>query len=303
MCYDTVRFQVKRNNFPFGNTLEMKQFLSNRKKEKSQKKGYSHIHFRDTEYGANYFWEGHIGKIRVEIYATFVSIIVSLPKFYHGNNFKPLTRETTKKAILKLNSKLPFNIDLRREKVTVLHAGCVIRTDDPPTDYFDCLDKKPYFRREKKDDENTLYFKTEEQTNTFYDKKQEAADKGSVIPEEFEEGNYLRYESKFKKNPKKQLNTDVTEITGATLYNKKFYNAVVAQCYIEFKKIRKKQVKKGAPEAQKIDEMYQELNEKIHNVLISEIGREVEIPCRKKRKPKRKVTIRKEGSRRIRVYT
>ena len=288
--YDTVRFQVNRNNFPFGNTLEMIRYLSNLEKEKSKKKGYSYIHFRDSSYGANYFWEGYMGgyirKIRVEIYATFVSIIVSLPKFYYGNNFKTLTWEATKKAILKLNSILPFNIDLRQEKVTVLHASTVIQTKYQPSDYYDCLDKKPYFKREKKDNENTLYFKTKIQTNSFYDKKQEATDKGGKIPEEFEEDNQFRYELKLKGSIKEQLNTDVSEITGELLYDKDFYNKVVQYWYSEFKKIRKKKVKKGTPEAQKIDEMYKELEEAFHNVLIRETGKGFENACIKKRKPK-----------------
>ena len=232
MSYDTVGFWIKREDIPGGDTRMILRYLHWKKKEYVEIKGYSYIHFRDNSYDDYYYWRGTIGNYIVKIYENGISLEGSLSKYLTDNNFEPTTLEMIRKAVEKLENDL--HINLKIATVTRLDIGFVIRTIYPPHDYYLCFGYKPGFDRWIV--LNSLYYIIKRRKLIVYDKILEATENGGNIPEKFKEGNHIKIELSFLEDLKEQLGTDVT---GATLYDRDFYNKVVKYLYNEFHNINK----------------------------------------------------------------
>jgi hypothetical protein len=162
-----------------------------------------------------------------------MSLKGSLPKNHFGDNLHTLTRQDTKQAIEELSDRL--HLDLGTAKVTRLDVSTVIPTKRPPTDYYSHLGNKPYFER-LQSTPDTLYYNNHQRQIIFYDKTKETAVKDVQIPDILQNSNLLRYELRYTKRLKKQLDAS---LTAAKLYDVAFYRAVIQSWYTEFKTIQK----------------------------------------------------------------
>jgi len=97
--YDNIDFSLTKDQYPGIDFLdEVPQYLSNCS------------HNGDSLYG-KFIW-GSIGKLNVSISENRVNIYnSSLCKFYHGNNFKTLTRDETRLAIEMISDTLHIPFD------------------------------------------------------------------------------------------------------------------------------------------------------------------------------------------------
>jgi len=251
--YDTLRFWFNIGLIPDGYPLGIKPHLYNPqkeyiKKQNNQKKDYSYSHFLDNDDSKYYCWVGYIGIIRVSIYKNGISVQVSLPKYYHGTNFEKMTLETTKIAIIMLINELKekLHLDLRKATVTRIDYAIDMNMKHQPSEYYECLGKKPPFSHE-----NTLYHIISKLRRfAFYDKTIEAEAKGNEIPEQKKGQNNFRGEFRLMGSISKQLKWK-KELNCDTLYDEEFYNLVVQRCYDEFMKIPKNKDMNTIPEGTK----------------------------------------------------
>ena len=217
--FDTVNFQLYRDNISEGNTFEILPYLAN-VKEQRNKNGVPYLN-------------GTVFDYHVNIYNHVIFFSGSLCKSFFGNNIQTLTRQATQQAFEKLSDTL--HTDLTAAKVTRLDVSTVIPTKRPPADYYHFLGTKPRFERVQSTPD-TLYYKTKQRELTFYDKTKEATAKGVQIPDIWQNSNLFRYELRYKKHLNKQLHSD---LTAAILYDEAFYYNVIQNWHNEFKKIQK----------------------------------------------------------------
>lgn len=218
---DTVNFWIDRSGTAEGDPFAVLPYLTEIAEQRSDKLGYSA--------------SGRLGDYNVCCFQSGISLKGSLAKYYLPSNVFTLTRQTTAEAIEKMSDELHLN--MKAAKVTRLDISTVIPTKRPPTDYYNGLGNKPRFTRLQATRE-TLYYNQRLMQLVFYDKTQEAAAKGAVIPDTLNGCNLLRYELRFAKQPQKQL-TAKEPISGATLTEQDFYFSIIKRWKTEFDTIKK----------------------------------------------------------------
>jgi hypothetical protein len=176
---------------------------------------------------------GNCGDFKVSI-SPFkgISLHGSLPKYYFGNNIQTLTRNEIRLAFEKLNNEL--GIDVGVAEIRRLDISTVLDMLRTPSDYYDCLGDKKHFERVQVT-ADSLYYNNYKQQIIFYNKAKEAKDKGVEIPSQFVGKNLLRYELRYTKRLRKQLQS----VTASTLYDELFFSKMVQSWYDEFMSISK----------------------------------------------------------------
>ncbi len=169
---------------------------------------------------------GSIGGLRVCSYTGGISVVGSLAKYLYGSNVYPLDAHTTAQAIEKLSDAL--HLDLSTAKVTGLEFGTHFVMRKPVGVYLRKLGDMPRLLRYQFN-AGTLYYKhkgkQQPKVLCFYDKNQEADEKGSAVPAGMSDANLLRYEMRLKGHLPKQLG--VAEVTASSLQERAFYRMLV----------------------------------------------------------------------------
>jgi hypothetical protein len=214
--YDTVNFSFNR----IINKIDVLPYLSNVIEKCDKEKGKYHL--------------GWLEGYTVNVYEHEIYMFGSLSKFYYGSNTCTLNRKDTQKAVEKLSNLL--HIDINRAKVVRMDIATVIQVKYFPCSYFFYMGDKHRFSRYFY--KNTLYYDTDQRQLIFYDKIQELADNDKKIPDEFIGNKLLRYELRFFKNVKQQLETD-RSVTGKMLYDEQFYQSILQRWHDEYKSIKK----------------------------------------------------------------
>jgi len=176
---------------------------------------------------------GNLANMRINERRFVLQIEGSLPKFYHGNNFRPLDITELKHCIELLSDRLHLQIE--NMGISRVDISDSVAVSLKPKYYLDCLVSHPYLEREPKG-RNGIYFQNKSRHTTIYDKSEELKSKKKNIPVKFREQNWLRIEHVHKR--------DVTDwfpflnnITG--LYEPENYIATINHWEEEFNSIQK----------------------------------------------------------------
>lgn len=216
--YDSVNFWIDRAMVG-GEPFTIAQYLTDQA-EHSSARGYS--------------ISGRAGDYLLYLNDSGISMKGSLPKFLLPDNIHTLSRAGARDAIEKLSDEIHLPIKLA--KVTRVDVSTVLPMKREPAEYYPLLGNKPHFQRLQAT-KNTLYYNTIKKQLIFYDKRVEAKVKGMIIPVGFEGANLMRVEVRFTERLQKQFN--LTEVTGATLTDERFYIDMVKRWGKEYFLINK----------------------------------------------------------------
>lgn len=169
---------------------------------------------------------GSLEGLKVSVYGSGLYIVGSLPKYLHGSNIYPLSRETTKQAFEKMADVL--HLSMAEAKITGFEFGTTFPMGCKPKDYLDRLGNMPRLQRYRFNPD-TLYYKhrgkRQPKTFCFYDKIAEARAKNIPIPDGLQDANLLRCEMRLQGRLPYQMG--VPEVTASTLSEKPFYSSVM----------------------------------------------------------------------------
>lgn len=166
---------------------------------------------------------GSLEGLKVSVYGSGLCIVGSLPKYLHGSNIYPLSRETTKQAFEKMADAL--HVPMAEAKITGLEFGNTFPMMCKPKEYLDRLGNMPRLQRYRFN-RDTLYFrhkgKQQPKSFCFYDKIAEARANNVPIPDGLQDANLLRCEMRLQGRLPYQMG--VPEVTASTLSEKPFYS-------------------------------------------------------------------------------
>ena len=219
--YDNIDFSLTKDQCSGINLLEdVPQFLSHWSYE------------GNSPYGK--YVRGNLGKLNVSITENRVKIYdSSLCKFYHGNNFKSLTRDDTRLAIEMISDTLHIPFDLATVTRIDFAENMVMEHDEKL--YYPYLGESQNYTRSPQ--KNGLYYANKLRTLIFYGKVHEQKDKKQPIPEFYRDKHLLRFEMRLMKNTAKQL--DLPKVTAGMLYEYVFYHNLVTRWHDEYVAIQK----------------------------------------------------------------
>jgi hypothetical protein len=131
-----------------------------------------------------------------------------------------------REAIEKLSDTL--NIDFSEAKITRLDVSTNFIMQNQAQRYYEVLGLCRHFNRIQATP-GTLYYhskgKDQKRALIFYNKAREVSGRNGVIPDVFQGENLLRYESRWNTRLPQQLKEN--EVTGKTLYDRRFYSKIV----------------------------------------------------------------------------
>jgi hypothetical protein len=183
---------------------------------------------------------GNLANLKATISMAGVSIKGSLAKYYFPNNAYTLNRYQVKEAIDKLSDDLGLPINSAR--ITRIDVSTNFMMTHPTHRYFDVLGMCRYYNRIQATN-STLYYQMKgldcKRTMVFYDKERESQANHISLPNVFAESNLLRYESRWNKRLPQQFKE--TQVIGATLYDRQFYNKALHGWANNYFSINKKQ--------------------------------------------------------------
>lgn len=172
---------------------------------------------------------GCLEGLKVSVYGSGLYIVGSLPKYLHGSNIYPLSRETTKQAFEKMADAL--HLSMAEAKITGFEFGATFPMANKPQEYLDRLGDMPRLQRYRFN-HDTLYFrhrgKQQPKTFCFYDKIAEAKANNMSVPDGLQDANLLRCELRL--NGRLPYQMGVPEVTASTLSEKPFYRKTM-QCF------------------------------------------------------------------------
>lgn len=141
----------------------------------------------------------------------------SLCKWYLGNNYQTMGRSDTQRAIEMLSDTL--HLPMGKAAVYRLDIAQNFICKHPPEVYINHLGMLKNAKRLLND--GSVYYQRAGNVLCFYDKNREQKRKRETVPELYEGRNVLRYEQRYTQHIARQLN--VSEVTGALLYDVAFY--------------------------------------------------------------------------------
>lgn len=141
----------------------------------------------------------------------------SLCKWYLGNNYQTMGRSDTQRAIEMLSDTL--HLPMGKAAVYRLDIAQNFICKHPPEVYINHLGMLKNATRLLND--GSVYYQRAGNVLCFYDKNREQKRKRETVPELYEGRNVLRYEQRYTQHIARQLN--VSEVTGALLYDVAFY--------------------------------------------------------------------------------
>jgi hypothetical protein len=219
--YDNIDMLLTKNNAPNTDFLkEVPQYLTNV------------VTHGISQYGE--YLTGYLDSLKVSVSDSRIKIYGnSICKYYLGDNFKTLNKGDTKTAIAKISDCLHVPIDLANVTRIDFSNNFIMQND--VNDYYKYLGQLAYYNRLEQS--NGLYYNNGDKQVLFYGKVREQKDKRQPIPELYKNKNVLRYEMRYKKHLRQQLNRP--EITAGLLYDEAFYRDLVKRWQNEYLKISK----------------------------------------------------------------
>ena len=221
--YDTINFKITNNDVGNDNFLhDIPRFL---------------IDDHTTAYH-NFNGEevitGNVGNLKVSISRSQVKIKDgSLCKWYLGDNLKTMGRQDTQRAIECLSDILHLPID--KATITRLDIAQNFIVKHPVEVYLNHLGELRHSKRLQ--EPSGIYYSKNEERLCFYDKNREQKNKGELIPELYKDRNVLRYEQRYLRRLNARLG--VPEVTGALLYDERFYMDLINRWWNTYKDISK----------------------------------------------------------------
>lgn len=144
--------------------------------------------------GKTKFVRGKKGKIQVSRKNGYIQFTLNPAVYLYGNNFYTVNYKEFIRMIGEIEKDLGFSI--KYGIVRILHPQATIEVAQKPQYYFNTLSNSP--RLHRSEEKTTLYYKTlgkgKYKILLFYDKKKQA---GRSIPEDFKDGEYLRFENQY----------------------------------------------------------------------------------------------------------
>ena len=178
---------------------------------------------------------GNLDGFRISVNRAGVNIKDgSLCKYYLGDNFQTLGRGDVKMAIEKLSDAL--HLPINEATISRLDIAQNFIVKHPAPVYYNHLGELKYSKRAMCAD-SSLYYYQNNGVLIFYDKVREQRDKGRPIPELYQDSHTLRYERRYRRRLPAAFN--VGRVTGALLYDERFYIQVVDQWKGAYKAIKK----------------------------------------------------------------
>lgn len=183
---------------------------------------------------------GHSRNLRIKQSESGLYICGSLAKWFLPDEPLTLNRRQAQDAIAALSDTL--HVDMSRARVQRIDGSKDFLMAHEPQRYYDLLAARPRYSRVQSTS-NTLYFNQNIakpiQRLCFYDKRREVEHRKADLPQVYEGSNLLRYELRLTGRIRQQMKWD--EVTGATLYDRKFYHTFVdmwATSYFSIEKRR-----------------------------------------------------------------
>ena len=134
--------------------------------------------------------QGNLKNMRVTLNESSISVKGSLCKYFYGNNIDTLNLTNTREALNQISADL--SIDIHKASVSRIDFSTNIVTDFTPTIYYPYLGQLSRFERYEQP--NSIYYNQQAKRLLFYDKIEEAKNKGMTIPKQHIGDNLLRYE-------------------------------------------------------------------------------------------------------------
>ncbi len=221
--YDTINFKITNNDVGNDNFLhDISRYL-----------GDDHTTAYHNFNGEEII-TGSIDNLKISISRYQVKIKNgSLCKWYLGDNFKTMGRQDTQRAIEHLSDILHLPID--KATITRLDIAQNFIVKHPIEVYLNHLGELRHSKR-LQEPSGIYYYKSKERL-CFYDKNREQKNKGGLIPELYKDRNVLRYEQRYLSGLNARLG--VSEVTGALLYDERFYMGLINRWWNTYKDISK----------------------------------------------------------------
>ena len=159
----------------------------------SVEKLFEHCNNRSEHYNVkndSSYLQGDLRNMRVTLNEASISVKGSLCKYFYGNNIDTLNLTNTREALNQISADL--SIDIHKASVSRIDFSTNIITDYTPTIYYPYLGQLSRFERYEQP--NSIYYNQQAKRLLFYDKIEEAKNKGMTIPKQHIGDNLLRYE-------------------------------------------------------------------------------------------------------------
>lgn len=177
---------------------------------------------------------GMVGNLRVTASRHQVKVKDgSLCKFLLGDNYKTMGRHDTQQAVEMLSDSLHLPMD--KATVTRLDFGLNMIMQNPPDVY--CNHLGLLSRAQRLQEPNGLYYVVSGGRYCFYDKNREQRAHNEKIPPLYQNQHVLRVEQRYLQRLPQRLNR--SEVKGATLYDKTFFNELLERWRGGYKAIQK----------------------------------------------------------------
>ena len=159
----------------------------------SVEKLFEHCNNKSEHYNVNNdssYAQGDLKNMKVTLNEASISVKGSLCKYFYGNNIDTLNLTNTREALNQISADL--SIDIHKASVSRIDFSTNIVTDFTPTIYYPYLGQLSRFERYEQP--SAIYYNQKAKRLLFYDKIEEAKNKGMTIPKQHIGDNLLRYE-------------------------------------------------------------------------------------------------------------
>ncbi len=179
------------------------------------------------------FVKGNLRNLYLVLRQDRISIEGSIQVFAQQENLSPFTFKEVSGAIHQLGDMLNFPIEEGRVSRFDFSGNILLR--HPVEAYLAHFGQKSRFKRQEQN--NGIYYQTEEKILLFYDKIKEMKSKRMFIPPYFDGKNVLRYELRFMKKLSRQFK--VQELQVKNLLDRSFFEELCHLWRSEYKSIEK----------------------------------------------------------------
>lgn len=178
---------------------------------------------------------GNVEGLSVSVSPNQVRVNGSICKWMLGDNYQAMGRGDIKRAVERLSDTL--SLPMGRAIITRLDVGLSIPVREPTPNYFNHLGVLNYAQRLQQP--HSLYYHRHRQAERlcFYDKNREQRDHREPIPDLYRDTNVLRYEQRYMARLPHLLG--VAQVTGAMLYDERFYISLLNRWREAYQAIRK----------------------------------------------------------------
>ena len=175
--YDTINMYYNLIDNPSPSVEKLFEHCNNKSEHYNVKNDSSYV-------------QGDLRNMKVTLNESSISVKGSLCKYFYGNNIDTLNLTNTREALNQISADL--SIDIHKASVSRIDFSTNIITDYTPTIYYPYLGQLSRFERYEQP--NSIYYNQQAKRLLFYDKIEEAKNKGMTIPKQHIGDNLLRYE-------------------------------------------------------------------------------------------------------------